>query len=350
MGDVFQGADDKTLIEHWDGTSWQVVASPNDLGDNRLRGVAVDSTIDVWTVGSTIPCPPPQALARLQQGTILARLRSATDTSACATSSAPPAHPLIEHWDGSAWSIIPSPIPDPKATHADLDRVVAFGKDDIWASGSSYFDEGVTPADGAALIEHWDGTAWSIMTAFDEALGGRTWSTAFLSSSDIWGAEYTTGPSGSPTIKHWNGSDWSVVAGPHVGIGSYFLETMAASAPDDLWAAGFSSPSQPQSGQTQVFTMHWNGNDWSVMPSPSPRVVFPGGTITLTASTSLSPDDAWMVGAYQASSSAQLALIEHWDGHSWSLVPHPNPAEPVPVGQEEPAGMPQWDTSVEAQR
>jgi hypothetical protein len=160
--------------------------------------------------------------------------------------------------------------------------VVAFGTEDVWATGMQIYPRGTTSG-GSALIEHWDGRTWRIMTDFDTALGGRLWGTAFLSSIDIWGAEYTTGPEGRPTIKHWDGSTWSVVAGPSFGPGGYFVGAMAASAPDDLWAVGNHDPPQQDGHHDEVFSMHWNGSAWSLAPCPSPA----GGISALKASVSL---------------------------------------------------------------
>ena len=97
---------------------------------------------------------------------------------------------------------------------------------------------------------------------------------------------------------------------------------MAASGPEDVWAAGDYTPSQQS--DAQAFVMHWNGSAWSVVPCPSPA----GGSHAL-ASASHSPDDAWLIGYYDASPTTKLTFIEHWDGHAWSLTPNPNPAEPA---------------------
>jgi hypothetical protein len=44
---------DRTLTEHWNGSAWSVVPSPNVGGnDNLLNGVGA-ATGDVWTVGSS---------------------------------------------------------------------------------------------------------------------------------------------------------------------------------------------------------------------------------------------------------------------------------------------------------
>ncbi|MBV8487256.1 MAG: hypothetical protein JO161_03145, partial [Planctomycetaceae bacterium] len=49
------GGSGNTLIEHFDGTSWSVVPSPNPtsspLGQNVLSGIAAVSASDIWAVG-----------------------------------------------------------------------------------------------------------------------------------------------------------------------------------------------------------------------------------------------------------------------------------------------------------
>jgi hypothetical protein len=41
-----------TLIEHWNGSAWTIVPSPNvGSGNNSLAAVAARSANDVWAVG-----------------------------------------------------------------------------------------------------------------------------------------------------------------------------------------------------------------------------------------------------------------------------------------------------------
>src|SRR5439155_10420175 len=48
----------RTLIEHWDGTVWAVVSSPNaSLPNNVLAGVTCVSASDCWAVGYYITAP-----------------------------------------------------------------------------------------------------------------------------------------------------------------------------------------------------------------------------------------------------------------------------------------------------
>jgi hypothetical protein len=44
-----------TLIEHWNGTSWSVVASPTPGFEPEITGIAARSATDVIAVGDTLP-------------------------------------------------------------------------------------------------------------------------------------------------------------------------------------------------------------------------------------------------------------------------------------------------------
>ena len=109
--------------------SGQVVKHPDDPGVSAvLFGVGAASANDVWAVGEY-----QHPLDRF--------------------------HTLIEHFDGTRWSIVPSP--DPGATGDVLYSVRALGRSAAWAVGEEY-DEG--PVD-RALILNWDGEKWTRLTA-----------------------------------------------------------------------------------------------------------------------------------------------------------------------------------------
>jgi hypothetical protein len=57
VGYYFNGTVKRTLILHWNGTSWTHQTSPNPGGsslDNVLQGVAATSSTDAWAVGSYV--------------------------------------------------------------------------------------------------------------------------------------------------------------------------------------------------------------------------------------------------------------------------------------------------------
>jgi hypothetical protein len=62
--------------------------------------------------------------------------------------------PLIEHWDGTSWKVVPGPGSPRLQT---LAGVAASSAKDAWAVGL-----GTGPGNSSlGLIRHWNGTAWS---------------------------------------------------------------------------------------------------------------------------------------------------------------------------------------------
>src|SRR6266700_3949656 len=90
---------------------------------------------------------------------------------------------LIEHWDGSAWTVQPSPnlVKLPGRTFNSLFAVAATSSTSAWAVG--YYDD---HAVRRALIEHWDGSAWSVQRAPDVGLGDQLQGVAATSPTDAW--------------------------------------------------------------------------------------------------------------------------------------------------------------------
>ena len=158
------------LIEHWDGRAWTRVPSPaiprqatlerrgHCLPGQRLGGRSYDNP-------SLARAPPDRALGRpgLDQGAqpgpgrrgTLSGVAALSPASAWAvgTGSLCPGHrqtTLIEHWDGRAWT----PVPSPAA--GTLTAVTAASPDSAWAVGSISSGGG-----GPAVIEHWNGKTWT---------------------------------------------------------------------------------------------------------------------------------------------------------------------------------------------
>src|SRR5436305_1982709 len=66
----------QTLIEQWNGSHWNIVASPNTGQESILQGVAASSVTNAWAVGYSID-------------------------------SKGASHALIEQWNGTSWNIVP---------------------------------------------------------------------------------------------------------------------------------------------------------------------------------------------------------------------------------------------------
>ncbi|HZD86451.1 MAG TPA: hypothetical protein VE088_00420 [Gaiellaceae bacterium] len=153
----------RTLVLHWNGRRWKRVRSPNPAARKTLRAqvwdslysVAGASAKDLWAVGSYF----------FRAG------RRHTH------------HTLVVHWDGRRWTQVPSPSPGGNSRTSLLNDVTAGSASDVWAVGR-YVRHGNQP-----LVEHWDGTRWSVVSF--PGSGGLSGVTA-LSSDDAWAVGETS--------------------------------------------------------------------------------------------------------------------------------------------------------------
>lgn len=274
--------------------SWQVVPSPAiDVSSStfgaRFNAVAVVSAADVWAVGFG---PQPGGPAYAKQT-------------------------LIEHWDGASWSIVPSPNPPSAYSEVELDAVFALAANDVWAVGYGDNPSGtVSPAD-ITLIEHWNGATWSIVPSLNpDQDENQLHSIAGVASNDLWAAgQRGDGDTCCPyesLIEHWNGTSWSVVPNP----GRTALQGVTAVAANDLWAVGTTA-----AGGGAVIE-HWNGTAWSTVAAPTANAN--GGGISLRAVTAVSATDIWAVGDQEnpliGEGGTYDSVTEHWDGTAWTVV------------------------------
>lgn len=214
-----------------------------------------------------------------------------------------------------AFSRVSSPNIEPGDDYLNSMAVIA--SDDAWSVGS--YSTGPT---GGTLTEHWDGVQWSIVPSPNASEGHNgLMSVSALSSDDVWAVGHANSADGMLSqnlIEHWDGATWSIVPSPNIGMGSNILYGVEAIAPDDVWAVG-SFLEEPTAG-SRTLTLHWDGVEWSVVPSPN-------GTLTrsnaLTSISALASDDVWAVGSFMGSDTE--ALIEHWDGTQWTIVPAASP-------------------------
>ena len=128
---------------------------------------------------------------------------------------------------------------------------------------------------------------------------------------NAWAVGYTqSGAGGSylSLILHWNGQAWAVVRSPNP-ICQTGLEAVAAASPRDAWAVGYTNPNScsPECGTA---ALHWNGRRWTVVPSVNPG----SGLSVLEGVAIISADNAWTVGTTNFWSTT---VIVHWNGKKW---------------------------------
>lgn len=170
-----------TLAEHFDGTRWTAFPLPNvGAQQNVLMAVSMPATGKAWAVGYF-------ESGKFQQQT------------------------LIEHFDGTVWSVVPSPSPG--AQQNILFGVAAITDNDAWAVGAEQDANGLWHT----LTEHWNGTAWSVVNAVDAGTNGNQfYAIKALTSNDVYAVGQQAG-AGFPNlalIEHWDGTSWKVVSSP----------------------------------------------------------------------------------------------------------------------------------------
>ena len=280
----------RTLIQHFDGGTWNIVPSPNPVNDTQtvLHSVSAASAHDVWAVGTT------------HNGNF-------------------PSRTLIQHWDGAQWSIVSSPNPDDQVN--ELRGVAALSASDVWAVGYSFGTQSESNID--TLILHWDGVSWSEVAAPPNVIGvaNQLFGIAAISTDDIW-AVGSAG--GAPISMHWNGSAWTTVpVRGHGGLIGENLVAVSGARSNDVWAVGtgrgfFSN----RSGAT---IRHWDGAHWTLKvcraaSSSNPPQDYEGGgpDSYFTGVSAAAANDVWAVGA-----NGSGPMILHWDGRAWTAVTHP---------------------------
>ena len=230
-----------------------------------------------------------------------------------------PTGAFIEHWNGRGWRLAHAPIPP----GASLESVSASGAADVWAAGiRRNLDQ---------LIEHWDGDRWRVMPA--PLPGGIVHAVVAHTPHDAWVVgTRKRGPGFGTLIEHWNGRKWTVVAtpSPRVARGQRsdaILEAVSAISPTDVWAAGNLIIGVPAKA-SRALIEHWNGRRWTIVPSPN--VTSSGVTNDFLFSVSGSRrDDVWAVGSWGDympggfGGKGDHALAMHWDGRRRSLSPTP---------------------------
>jgi hypothetical protein len=279
----------RTLVEHFDGSAWTIVPSPNPPNDvqSQLHSVSAASANDVWAVGAS------------HDGTL-------------------PSRTLIQHWDGTRWSIVPSPSPDNQLN--ELRGVAALSATDAWAVGYRSGIQTQSPIE--TLILHWNGFSWSQVASPNVfGVANQLFGIAAISANDIWAVGYA---GGAPLSVHWDGSAWSLIPVPgDSGLSSEHLTAVSGAAADEVWAVGIGTG--VFSNQRFATIRRWDGTRWTdkvcrAASSSNPPDGYEGGgpDAYFTGVSAAAANDVWAVGVRGSG-----PMILHWDGAAWTAVTHP---------------------------
>jgi hypothetical protein len=275
----------QTLIERWDGAAWTVTPSPSPgASENTLSAVAVVDATHAWAVGAY-------------------RDRAGNQ------------HALIEHWDGAAWTVTPSP--NANSFGDALSAIAAVDAAHAWAVGA-YRDHA---GKQQALIERWDGAAWTVAPSPSPGAGESTLSgVAVVGLNRAWAVGRHNDASGGSVavIAQWDGAAWSLATSPKTGHRKSVLNAVAASDADHVWAVGSTGDESVAEG---MLIERWDGNAWSPAVNSDLRTA----DRVLEGIMVLDAHHAWAVGEYPNIAGIPQTLIVQWDGANWSEIPTLDP-------------------------
>jgi hypothetical protein len=282
------GTTAQALVEHWDGSTWGARAAPGPAGavDSGLAGVSCVNGVTCTAVGSYVE----------KAGTSLT---------------------LAENWNGDAWMVQPTPSPG-GANDSELLAVSCVSA----ASCTAVGDDGGGSGASVTLAEHWNGSAWTTQPTPIPA--GANDSQLLAVSCPSAASCTAVGHSGTSLLaEHWNGSTWTIQPVPSPG-GANDSELLAVSCPSAASCTASGSYTTA-SGASAPLAERWNGSTWTIKPTPLPPGA-DGGVLSGVWCVSAASCTAvgWSAGI--GTSGASFALAEYWNGKTWTVQATASPA------------------------
>jgi hypothetical protein len=290
VGNRINGSDVQvTLAERWDGRRWLVLPTPNPGPRlNVLTGVSCPAAANCMAVGYYFDA---------------AGSRQA----------------LAEQWNGVSWTTLAIP-------HDGVLTAVSCPAVSSCMAVGSYLS--LSTARTHTLTAAWDGTAWTVQPSPD-VRGGLF--SEFTGVSCTGGSNCIAVGDGDPHFGRshqltalWNGSAWQVQA-PVAGGGGR-LTSVSCPRRASCVAVGTSFPAFGHKFPARTVAESWNGSRWQVRATPAiSRQLSP-----LLAAVSCSrPARCIAAGGYFSPSGKAFALAERWNGHRWrrlASIRSPDPA------------------------
>jgi hypothetical protein len=302
-------------------TSAAVVWNTNTASDSLLQ----------YSTSNPVPASAPQMylgaqvtyheipLSGLTPGTVYFYRVTSCSKKGCATATGsfetyPGCPDVVSPLTGS-WQKVSSPnVSGATLVSNQLSSVTAVSENNIWAVGWAADPNGPAYVK-RTLIQHFDGNLWSIVPSPNRQnhILSELHSVSAASANDVWavGASHDGGAPTQTLIQHWDGQQWSIVPSPSPDSQLNELRSVAALSANDVWAVGYRGGTKNET-PLETLILHWDGASWRQTASPNVA----GGANQLSAITALSADDIWAVGS---AGGAPLAM--HWDGNAWSIVP-----------------------------
>ena len=116
---------------------------------------------------------------------------------------------LALHWNGRSWTVVPNKNPWPECEDGDilwngnsLNSVSAVSANDVWAVGSECYSANT-------IVEHWNGSSWSLVASPRQPDGFESMAALYgveaISASNVWAVGYRDSSGIERLVEHCDG-------------------------------------------------------------------------------------------------------------------------------------------------
>jgi hypothetical protein len=265
------------FAETWNGAGWAVQTMPSPSATSNLytSGVSCTSSTACIAVGGyqsstaevafaerltggswsvlTVPMPAGSDYAGLSGISCVSTgcVAVGSDENSGGTSL-----PLVENWNGAAWSIVSAPKPN-GSTETELNSVSCTSSSACVAVGD-YVHSKELP-----LAESLGSSGWKVTTVPAPTGGGsRFFDVSCVSAQSCIAVGEIYAPTTETLADAWNGSKWTFQSTPTPKVPDGYLSSIACTSASACTAVG-----SAQSLLAEV----WNGKKWSIQKTPTPK-------------------------------------------------------------------------------
>jgi hypothetical protein len=200
-----------------------------------------------------------------------------------------------------------------------LGAIAGSSSRDIWAVGDYLPDAKASNQDATlTFAEHYNGVKWTVVRTPDRGPNFNSFYGLAAADGEAWavGEHLNSAFQDRALVEVWSGGKWHVPSIPQPGGLRDMLFGAAAPSKNDVWVVG---DSEGANGLFETLAEHWNGHTWRVVSTPDPGAA--GNH--LYAVHAVSADNVWAVGQRLGGASPGQGLVEHWNGHHWTVLPLP---------------------------
>lgn len=287
------------VAERWNGTRWVIEPAPNPAWAKNSDLAAVS-------------CPTARACIAVGSATVRGGV-------GC-TGGYCKFVPMAEGWNGSRWTILPTPSPS-GTYNGGLGSVSCSSPQACIAVGSF-----AVPGGTEALAERWNGTRWAIEPTPHPAASTELGAVSCTSATTCIAAG-SSGPAAGisvPLAARWKGGRWQVQTTPSPRGYIYIpLTGVSCTSQAACTAVGVSGPfGEPK--PLRPFAEHWNGKEWTLERTPAPA----RAATTTLGGISCTSNGCTAVGSYAGGPLPAVRfrmLAERWNGRHWAIQSTPSP-------------------------